>query len=114
LQQSHSVLESLVNQRTAELRKLSLALLRSQDEEHRRIARELHDSFGQSLASLKINLDLLAGQEKDDGKQEMKLQTITECLDTVQLCIQETRTLSHLLQPPLLDEAGLFRQPAGT
>jgi PAS domain S-box-containing protein len=105
-QQSHSVLESLVNQRTAELRKLSLTLLRSQDEEHRRIARELHDSFGQYLASLKINLDILGGLEKHDGKQELKLQIIIECLNTVQLCIQETRTLSHLLHPPLLDEAG--------
>jgi len=60
LQQSKSLLESLVEQRTSELRKLSVELMQAQDEERRRIARELHDSFGQNLASLKINLDQLA------------------------------------------------------
>ena len=66
------LLESLVEQRTSELRKLSVELMQAQDEERRRIARELHDSFGQNLASLKINLDQLAnaGSSLDLRRQE--------------------------------------------
>ena len=105
LQQSQSTLESLVEQRTAALRKLSVALLQSQDEERRRIARELHDSFGQSLVSLKINLDILAGVSSPVGR-ERRAEVLSECLTIVQQCIAETRTLSHLLHPALLDEAG--------
>lgn len=107
LQQSKSLLESLVEQRTSELRKLSVELMRSQDEEHRRIARELHDSFGQNFASLKINLDQLAAAGSGlDLQQEKTVELVSDCLRTVQRCIVEARTLSHLLHPPLLDEAG--------
>jgi two-component system NarL family sensor kinase len=107
LQESKSLLESLVEQRTSELRKLSVELMRSQDEEHRRIARELHDSFGQNLASLQINLDRLAAAGSTlNLRQEETAGLVSDCLRTVQRCIVETRTLSHLLHPPLLDEAG--------
>jgi len=107
LQESKSLLESLVEQRTSELRKLSVELMRSQDEEHRRIARELHDSFGQNLASLKINLDQLAAADSTlNLRQKEWAELVADCLQTVQRCIVETRTLSHLLHPPLLDEAG--------
>jgi len=106
LQQSKSLLESVVEQRTSELRKLSVDLMQAQDEERRRISRELHDSFGQNLASLKINLDQLAvtGFSLNLGQESAEL--VSDCLQTVQRCIAETRTLSHLLHPPLLDEAG--------
>jgi signal transduction histidine kinase len=72
-----------------------------QDEERRRIARELHDSLGQYLTALKISLDLLSTKE---GSQAA---VAAECSQIVDRCLTETRTLSHLLHPPLLDEAGL-------
>jgi signal transduction histidine kinase len=105
--QSHSVLEARVDQRTAQLRKLSADLLRAQDEERRKISRELHDSFGQYLASLKINLDVLAGlRDASNLQAEKRAELISDSCDMVEQCILETRTLSHLLHPPLLDEAG--------
>jgi PAS domain S-box-containing protein len=82
------------------LRKLSGRLLGIQDQERRRIARELHDSLGQYLAGLKIAIDMLSSR----SPQEDPL--LVECADILQRAITETRTLSHLLHPPLLDEAG--------
>ncbi len=107
LQESHSMLELLVEQRTADLRKLSADLLQAQDEERRKLARELHDSFGQYLAVLKIDLDQLAGAGPFTAlEQKHNTELLSECLETVERCIVETRTMSHLLHPPLLDEAG--------
>lgn len=82
------------------LRKLSGRLLGIQDQERRRIARELHDSLGQYLAGLKIALEMLA---RAPAKADALL---AECSDILEKAISETRTLSHLLHPPLLDEAG--------
>src|SRR5271165_5541257 len=59
LSQAHSELEKLISERTAELQRLSQRLLTVQDEERRKIARDLHDSTGQTLAALKISLSLL-------------------------------------------------------
>lgn len=84
------------------LRKLSGRLLGIQDQERRRIARELHDSLGQYLAGLKIALELL-GSSPSPGKNT---ELLAECRDILEKSITETRTLSHLLHPPLLDEAG--------
>ena len=84
-------------------RRLSGRLLSLQDDERRRIARELHDSLGQYLVSLKVNLDLLSGAAHEERESAL----ITECLHAVQSCLSDTRTISHLLHPPLLDEAGL-------
>ena len=81
-------------------RRLSGRILNLQDEERRRIARELHDSVGQYLAALKMNLDLLSGA---NAKQ---LKLLSECTEITDKCISETRTVSYLLHPPLLDEAG--------
>jgi PAS domain S-box-containing protein len=86
--------------------KLSSRLLRVQDEERRRIGRELHDSLGQSLAIVKMNLDLLSTYGDDPQSQQEKAQCLSESLKAVDQCLTETRTLSHLLHPPLLDEAG--------
>ncbi|HEX3107420.1 MAG TPA: ATP-binding protein [Terriglobales bacterium] len=108
LQQSQSVLESMVEQRTAQLRKLSSDLMHSQDEERRRIARELHDSFGQNLAALKIDLDMLSGTGPAGVSGQNHEALLSDCIEIVQNCILETRTLSHLLHPALLDEAGFF------
>jgi PAS domain S-box-containing protein len=87
-------------------RQLSSRLLHLQDEERRRIARELHDSLGQYLTALKINLQLLkrfSDAEQNGGEFDNRF---SESLNLVDQCIAETRTLSHLLHPPLLDETG--------
>jgi PAS domain S-box-containing protein len=83
-------------------RRLSGRILSLQDDERRRIARELHDSLGQYLVSLKVNLDLLS----DMAKEARENAIVSECLHAVEECLSETRTISHLLHPPLLDEAG--------
>jgi PAS domain S-box-containing protein len=82
------------------LRTLSGRLLGIQDQERRRIARELHDSLGQYLAGLKIAIDMLS------SRSPQKDPLLVECADILERAIAETRTLSHLLHPPLLDEAG--------
>jgi len=100
LRRAHDQLESLVEERTDALRKLSSRLLHVQDEERRRIARELHDSLGQYLTATKINLDLLAQSDPHSKR-------LDEAQQLLERAISDTRTLSHLLHPPLLDEAGL-------
>jgi PAS domain S-box-containing protein len=82
------------------LRTLSGRLLGIQDQERRRIARELHDSLGQYLAGLKIAIDMMG------SRSAQKDPLLVECADILERAISETRTLSHLLHPPLLDEAG--------
>ena len=72
-----------------------------QDEERRRIARELHDSVGQYLAALGMSLSQL-----ENGNASKSPEMFTECRQLLDRCIEETRTLSYLLHPPLLDEAG--------
>jgi signal transduction histidine kinase len=84
------------------LRKLSGRLLGIQDQERRRIARELHDSLGQYLAGLKIAVEMLTTSPGPERSQPL----LKECSDILAKAIAETRTLSHLLHPPLLDEAG--------
>lgn len=86
------------------LRQLSLHLLRTQDEERRRIGRDLHDSLGQYLAALKINLDMLelslvSGVEAADK--------VKECCRLAEQSIIEVRTISYLMYPPMLEEVGL-------
>jgi signal transduction histidine kinase len=98
LQRSHESLERQVVERTATLHQLSADLLRSQDEERRRIARGLHDSLGQYLAALSMDLHTL---------EQAGYSQLTNALKTLEICINETRTISHLLHPPLLDEVGL-------
>ena len=91
-------------------RRLSGRILSLQDDERRRIARELHDSLGQYLVSIKISLDLLSDManaaDQDESKRHAMALIVADCLRTVQDCLSETRTISYLLHPPLLDEAG--------
>ena len=96
-------LERLVNSRTAELRRLSGRLMTMQDEERRRIAREIHDGLGQELAAAKMILDGILA--KDSSRQVQ--QASGEASQLVERAIQQVRTISHLLHPPLLDEVGL-------
>ncbi len=96
-------LERLVNSRTAELRRLSGRLMSMQDEERRRIAREIHDGLGQELAAAKMILDGILAK---DSSPQIK-QASVEASQLVERAIQQVRTISHLLHPPLLDEVGL-------
>jgi len=102
LARSYNELESQVAQRTSALRMLSNRLMHLQDEERRRIARELHDSVGQYLTAIAINLDLLARPEAQN-----RLALVAESRQLLNHSLSEIRTLSHLLHPPLLDETGL-------
>ena len=88
------------------LRQLSARLLQLQDEERRRIARDLHDVTGQKLAFQSIVLSQLvdAAENSADSKSRAAL---AECLAVTQQISEEVRTLSYLLHPPLLDELGL-------
>lgn len=99
LRRTKADLESQVEQRTAALRLLSSRLLSLQDTERRRIARELHDSLGQYLVGLKLNVDML---RQSPGREELW----TEAEQLMQQCISEVRTLSYLLHPPTMDAAG--------
>ena len=101
LREVREELESKVEHRTKALRRLSSHLMHVQDEQCRRIARELHDSIGQYLAALGMNL---AQFEKAKGPKTAE--TLAECRQLLGRCVIETRTLSHLLHPPLLEEAG--------
>jgi PAS domain S-box-containing protein len=105
-------LEERVKQRTTELeqaeqtlRALSGRLLQMQDEERRRIARELHDSAGQILTAL--NMNLAPVEEKLTSLGVDLVEPVRESIALINELSKELRTLSHLLHPPLLDEAGL-------
>jgi two-component system, NarL family, sensor kinase len=87
------------------LRQLSARLLQLQDEERRRIARDLHDVTGQKIAVLSMSLDRLARlteQRKPEAQESIK-----ESREIVGQIGEEIRTLSYILHPPLLDECGL-------
>jgi len=87
------------------LRNLSARLLQVQDEERRHIAREMHDSVGQLVAAISMNLGAVRRQsyklDAEGGKAVAEIAVLVEEIST------EIRTISHLLHPPLLDEAGL-------
>ncbi len=85
-----------------ELRLLSSRLLAAQDAERRRIARELHDGLGQELAAAKMILEGVLLQDKVPFKE-----SVTEATTSIDRAIQQVRSMSHLLHPPLLDEVGL-------
>ena len=97
-------LEKMVDRRTDELRRLSVRLMSAQDEERRRIARELHDGLGQELTVAKMVLDKMVMQKSATPPPEAGIQASS----IVDRGIQQVRTMSHLLHPPLLDEVGLL------
>jgi PAS domain S-box-containing protein len=87
------------------LRRLSQHLLRTQDEERKRIGRDLHDSLGQCLAVLKINLDSV--QLALPAAQAKAISKIEQCLQLTDEAIREVRTIAYVLYPPMLEELGL-------
>src|SRR5665213_538166 len=103
LERSHAELEALVEHRTVALQQLSSNLLRAQDEERRKIARELHDSVGQYLVHAKMTIGSLVRQPETS---EEGVRLLSEIASDIDICVSETRTISYLLHPPLLDELG--------
>jgi signal transduction histidine kinase len=112
LQQAHDELEERVAQRTAQLQSaheklkvLSSRLLNLRDEERRHVARELHDGSGQVLAALAMNLSVMQMEAKNWGPKATKY--VNDALDLAQSILRDLRTMSYILHPPLLEEAGL-------
>jgi signal transduction histidine kinase len=109
---SQAELEQRVQERTQELfnaseelRELSARILQAQDEERRRIARELHDGAGQLLAALGMEASNLASE--GDGLSARAALSLRNIESFVAQMTKDIRTMSHLLYPPLLDEVGL-------
>ena len=110
LNEARQHLEEVVKERTAEhnqandsLRELSGILLQTQDDERRRIARELHDGVGQLVAAIGMNIGMLQPQNLDPDAVKL----VAESAELVAEITRDIRTISHLLHPPLLDEVGL-------
>lgn len=104
-------LEERVVERTAELRRaeeaarqLGAQVLKMQDDERRRIAREMHDSVGQMIALLQIDAGRL---QKSPNLSQSDIEIVSEIKQLAESVSHEIRTISHLLHPPLLDELGL-------
>lgn len=87
------------------LRELSGRLLQLQDDERRKIARDLHDETGQNLVALSSTLGHLRGSIPPASRKQRK--EISQCQGLADVCIRQIRTLSYVLHPPMLDEAGL-------
>jgi PAS domain S-box-containing protein len=87
------------------LRQLSLRLLQTQDEERRRIGRDLHDSVGQYLIGLKMKVDALKSSAERSRRPDAG--ELAECVQLADEAIKEVRTISYLLYPPMLEELGL-------
>ena len=101
---SRSQLESLLGERTLALEKLSQRLLKLQDDERRKLARDLHDVTGQTLAALKMAVGEL---ERRLLQGDSSTSSVLADIDTLaEQALQEIRTTSYLLHPPLLDEIG--------
>ena len=115
LQSAHAALEQEITERRLaqeklhaselSLRELSGRLLETQDEERRHLGRELHDTLGQHLVVLKMGLDLLKSERCPSGDAANQL--LEDCAGLVEQSIKEIRTMSYLLYPPMLEEAGL-------
>jgi len=112
LQQLVETLESRVSERTlelqnatAKLRELTGKLLQTQDEERRRIARELHDGVGQLVVAMSMNLANIVSEKEKLSEQAR--QNLEQNQALIEQASREIRTMSHLLHPPLLDEVGL-------
>jgi len=88
-----------------ELRHLSSRIVAIRDEERRRLGRELHDSQGQYLAAIKMNLEMI--ETTDAALSAVQKSALTEAITLLERSMREIRVISHLLHPPLLDEIGL-------
>jgi PAS domain S-box-containing protein len=89
------------------LQELSARLLQSQDEERKRISRNLHDSAGQYLAAVQMRLGAIEEQITNSPQAEILKALVADAQQAVSECSKEIRTISYLLHPPTLDLAGL-------
>ena len=103
IRQNAIELERMVDLRTGELRRLSSRLMTLQDEERRRIAREIHDGLGQELAAAKMIMDGILAKDSSASIRQAAI----DASQLIDRTIKQVRTISHLLHPPLLDEVGL-------
>jgi signal transduction histidine kinase len=101
---AHTMAEE-ATQREEAYRRLSGRLLNLQDDERRRFAADLHDSMGQRLAALVMNLDLL--KRAEGALDARSRQVLMESRSLAAQCVQEVRTMAYLLHPPLFEEIGL-------
>src|SRR5258708_12027766 len=99
----------MVDRRTDELRRLSVSLMTMQDQERRRLARDLHDGLGQELAVAKMVLDRMILQKSAQPPDE----AWTQASSILVRAFQQDRTMSHLLHPPLLAKAGFLSPLSG-
>ena len=112
LNEARDHLERRVQERTSELkianeelRNLSGRILQLQDDERRRLARELHDSVGQIFAALSLNIAVV--QSQSHKLDERGARAVSENASLLEQASREIRTISYLLHPPLLEVAGL-------
>lgn len=100
------VMVDITAQKRAEegARQLSQRVIQAQEEERRRISRELHDSIGQYLTGLKFSI---AAARSDEQCTEEMAEKLNECAQLVRVCMEEIRSVSNMLHPPLLDILGL-------
>jgi signal transduction histidine kinase len=107
LQEAHNNLERRVEERTAELRRLSSQLLEVEEKERRRIAGDLHDSIGQSLTAIKFGLEnALSRSSQDTAKESAEL--LEALIPVVQQASEEVRQIHTNLRPSLLDDLGIM------
>ncbi len=135
LKRSHDELEALVHERTAdlsnanqrlkleitqreraeselrrsesELKRMSTQLLTAQEEERRRLSRELHDGLGQSISAIKFNLENYM-RSKSDSKARAEKPQIARLLEMLKDAVDEVRRISADLRPPVLDDLGII------
>ncbi len=103
-----AILESREKLQVSEqsLHELSMHLLRLQDEERKRIGREMHDSLGQYLSVLKMRIDSINYSNRIESPAAIQ-QELAGCAALAEECLKEVRTISYLLYPPMLEELGL-------
>jgi signal transduction histidine kinase len=107
LQKAHDALEVRVEERTAELRRLSSELLSIQEEERKRIALEVHDGIGQSLSAVKYRVEA-ALAELGEACSAKAFGSLKPIIPVVQEAVEETRRIQRNLRPPTLDDLGLL------
>jgi signal transduction histidine kinase len=107
LQRAHDRLDQRVKERTAELGRLSSRLLNVQEDERKAIARELHDSIGQSLAAVKFGLENVVVQ-LHQGAVESSIESLQSLIALLQQTSEEARRIHTQLRPSVLDDLGIL------